>query len=239
MGRSTLSESVRRGIVARILAGKSTAAKEAKAYGLRPGFVRNLVYEMRNKMNQPAKETAVETTEVVTTGTDAPVRTEENSASVTTPIDQAAAAERARVAGNIISSSAGGQPSGMVQKNQSTVDQEALRIADEEDKRFIVESYRDMKEGAIEPVIDQIGLDMKDPRVEKIVKPRMLTEQALKANAGWVAPKVRDKLVGWVPLVVALAVDGIFTGFALRGLVRSVLMERLKDEKKPDEKPAQ
>lgn len=228
MNTPKVSPAIRAGIVARVMAGKSTAAAEARRHQVRPALVRGWVYEKRKEMKKLNAETTSDPTKQDPTKTDAGVSTEGATGGNPTQSDPAAA-ERARAAAGI-SSGGGPAKSPTIAVDAATL--AAISAAEEEDKRFVVESYRDAKEGVLDPIISQLGMTKSDPAAVKMLHVPVLTEQALKANASWIAPKTREKMVGWLPLLIGLGIDGIVTFFTVRSVIADVVKARMAEDKK-------
>lgn len=234
MNAPKVSPAIRAGIVARVMAGKSTAAAEARRHQVRPALVRGWVYEKRKEMNKPNVETTPDPTnpDQTTPNTGVP---REGAPGGNLTVADPAAAERARQAAQIPS---GGGTSKPVVTNVDPATAAAIAAAEEEDKRFVLGSYKDAKEAALDPIISHLGLSLADPAAQKMLHVPVVTEQALKANASWIAPKARDKMVGWIPLLVGLIVDGVVTFFTVRSVATQVIKARLAEQEKVKDKPA-
>lgn len=225
---------VRAGIVARVMSKKSTAAAEGARYKIPAALVRNWVFKKRNEMKLQSTGETSDPTKLDTTDQNAVVSTEGARVGSETSADPAAAA-RARAAAGI--SSPGATPKAGATGVVDPATLAALAASEEEDKRFVVESYRDAKEGALDPVISQFGLTLDHPYAKKLLRIPMPTEQALKANASWIAPKVREKMVGWIPLLIGLSIDVVVTLFTFRSIAAAIVKERLAEDGKPADPP--
>lgn len=232
MNPPAVPPAVRAGIVARVMAKKSTAAAEAARYKIRPALVRGWVFEKRKEMKANAIAAASDPTKQDPTKANSAVPSEGDPNGIAMAADPASAA-RALAAMGV---PAAGQPANPVVPNVSNAAaQAALAASEEEDKRFVLEGYRDAKEGALDPLISHLGLTNEHPLAKKILRIPMPTETVLKANATWIAPKIRDKTVGWLPLLVGLSIDVGVTYFAIRSAAVEVMKARLAEEEKKNQ----
>jgi transposase-like protein len=224
--RKLILEKDKKFAVARILAGKSTSAREAAQLGVSPQAVRKWVREMRPPAS-PAPDPVEDPAEPEPVPEGSPGAAPDPA--VVDPLVRAREAARA---------AAGLKPSG---SGSGLPPPEALRAAEEADKQLVVQTAIDAKRGVLQFVAAKAGLPGNDPDLEKISGLTPLLASALQANASWIAPIIREKLQGKFALVIAVAIDGVLTLAALKEILkaRGLVKEKPKKEEPPEgpEKP--
>lgn len=220
---------VKEGIIARIQAGRSTAADEARKYGLKPATVRGWIHEAKEKgMSAPPQgnePTTPTPTQPVTTPNDAPVGKPPDPGA--NPTADPAAIARARAA-------AGLPPLGnSTPPPTNPAAEAALQAADAEDKRLVTETYKDAKKAAVELLARRVGLDTADPLLASASEVSPIVNTVLSTNAGLIAPTIRGRLVGW-PAVAGVL---IFDAAVMMMAIREVAVARGKIKEKQEQPP--
>lgn len=229
MTARVVSAAIRRGIVARILAGKLTAAQAAKQYGQKPATVRGWVHEDKEEVLSKMKPTT-------TPPTTHPATTEPNPVVVPpgkAPGDGTAARDedavaRARAAANLPPLE-GGASHHVV----ATVDEAALEAADAEDRKLVLTTYTEGKKAIVEILARRTGLDPAHELVKAAAVPSELSKIVLSTNAGLIAPIIRGKLVGWPAVAGVLIFEVALTFMTIRDV--AIALGKIKP---PGEPPA-
>lgn len=119
--------------------------------------------------------------------------------------------------------------------------EDMLRQADQADRELVVQTAIDLKTAGLKLLAAKAGLPQEDPDLKKITGLTPIAAAALQANAGWIAPIIREKVQGKLALVVALGIEAIFTLSAFkaileaRGLIKPKKDKDAPEEKKPEE----
>lgn len=230
MAAKKLSDVIWNGIVSRIIAGKSTAKNEGKAYGLPAATVRGRVLQARllmKKLNATANADPTPTaTQADPTLSNAVQRPSENALATpvpnadapthTTPAPTSAppagALEKARQEAGIPAS--GATPTTSASSPTSLA--QATQQAESDDKKLVVSTYAGAKKAAVEILARRVGIQPAHPLMQAAAEVQPFTVTVLEANAGLIAPVIRNKVVGWPAIAGALVFDGVVTIMAVR-----------------------
>jgi len=233
MSASKVSAAIRKGVVARIQSGRSTAAAEARKYGQKPATVRSWVHEAKGINELPATSTTANPTEsdptVNNEGVVSPLSATPSPVPSGSSKDPEALA-RARVAAGLPSP-------GAVASVANPSIEAAARAADEEDKRLVLDTYRDAKKGVVELLARRCGLDSGDPLVAAAAEPSSIVKTVLGANAGIIAPTIRGKLTGLPAIVGVLVFDAAVTMMAIRDV--AIARGKAQEKTPPAPRPPQ
>lgn len=222
MPKARLTDATWKGIVARVLAGKSTAAAEARKYLQPRSTVQSRVDAVRAE--EEASKSSPGRPAVVTSSS--PPSSSSPSSVVVTP------SENKTNAGGSSSPSPSSVPSDALAKAQAAAaghelptttmtKEQAIAAAAEDDRKLVLETYCGGKKHLVDFVgTKMIGIPDEDPLLAKAGDVGPLTKMVLEVNAGLIAPLVRGKLVGWPAVAGAIALDGLFTFMAIRQVAR-------------------
>lgn len=219
----------KRAIIARVLTGRSTSAIEAKRYGLKSSTVRAWCSFAR-KMDDPPAEAGHVETEAHPFGPPVDVERTVETAPPDVESDSApgkSALERAREGAELPPPPAPGAPP----PTPPLVLQEAETFSSAADQEFVLSTYRDLKRSALMALAARCGIPPEDYRLVRASVPSVIAEQSLRANAPWLAPFLREKMLGPWQLCAALLIDGVITLAALRAIL--VDAQRAGREDKP------
>lgn len=215
---------------ARVIAGRSTAAEEAEKLHVSPQIVRAWVREQRA---QPPEENPTSVPPSLQGSGPATAPGSSNpGAPGAEPVPEASPLDRARAAAGIH-----GQPGAGSAAPPPLPTAEQLRAADQADKDLVIETAVALKAGGLKMLAARAGLPEDDPDLEKISGLTPIAATALQANAGWIAPIIREKVQGKIALVIALGIEAVLTFAAFKSILeaRGLLKKKKKGEEDGEE----